>query len=152
MDRVLKKNLIFDLFIHNIKASGNNETVIPIRSFSNEILPRLGKESFNVIYVDGGHEYSIVYKDLVDCGNLVKEGGLLCGDDLELQYHQIEDKDLLNQNKYKEFIKCEKTGAEYHPGVTIAVKDYFDGEVSNFNGFWAMRKKNAAWVQVDIAG
>ena len=108
MDKVLRQNLIFDLFLHNIKASGNNETIIPIRSFSSKILPRLEKNSFNVVYLDGGHEYLVIYEDLMNGGDLVKEGGLLCGDDLEFQYHQIEDKDLLNKNRHKEFINCEK--------------------------------------------
>ena len=75
---------------------------------------------------------------------------MLCGDDLEVQYHQIKDKDFLHQNAENDFIKCKETGVEYHPGVTKAVYDFFNCEVSNYNGFWVMRKVDGSWKRVDL--
>ena len=150
VDKLLMKNVIFNLFMHNVKTSGNDETIIPMKSFSADMLPRLKNSAFNMIYLDGGHDYSTVYKDLNDCGILLKEGGLLCGDDLEIQYHQIKDKKLLHQDKNAVFIRCEETGTDYHPGVTHAVYDFFNCEVSNYNGFWIMRKVDGSWERVDL--
>jgi hypothetical protein len=51
---------------------------------------------------------------------LVKNGGYQCGDDLDLQLHQI---DIANALKFsnKDYIVDPKTKSYFHPGVTLAV-------------------------------
>ena len=71
---------------------------------------------------------------------LVRDGGIICGDDLEIQFDEI-DLENASENKQKYFIIDSKTGFGFHPGVTLALYKYFGGKVSNFGGFWAMRKK-----------
>jgi predicted O-methyltransferase YrrM len=57
---------------------------------SNEALPLLRPSSFDLIYVDGFHGYSTVRSDLINASPLLKDGGILCGDDYDctLEYAQ----------------------------------------------------------------
>ena len=64
-------------------------------------------------------------------------GGLICGDDLEIQFHEAHI-DESHRSRFIDYVEDNDVGF-YHPGVTLAVYDVF-GEVSSFGGFWVMRK------------
>ncbi|MBI3441414.1 MAG: hypothetical protein HY052_06395, partial [Proteobacteria bacterium] len=49
----------------------------------------------------------------------------------------------------KDYIKNISRGVYYHPGVTLAVAEVF-GEVSAWEGFWAMRKTEYGWIKVNL--
>ena len=80
---------------------------------------------------------------------LLKEGGILCGDDLDLQRHEI-DIDYAETNKEINLVIDPKTKKEFHPGVCIAVYNFFKKPVSACNGFWGMRKTINGWQTIDI--
>ena len=40
------------------------------------------------------------------------------------------------------------TQKEYHPGVCLAVHEFFGQRVSAQNGFWMMRKVNDSWQHI----
>ena len=42
------------------------------------------------IFIDGAHGYEDVKFDIAEARRLVKDGGFICGDDLELQMHEID--------------------------------------------------------------
>ena len=68
---------------------------------------------------------------------LVRTGGVLCGDDLEIQLDgviQAEVERLKNIQYYR----------EYHPGVTLAVGQVF-GPVWAEDGVWAVRRTTDGW-------
>jgi predicted O-methyltransferase YrrM len=147
MESALKNGDIVRLFNHNIKAAGADDKVIPIRGGSKDVLPYLGKETFDIIYIDGDHSYDGVISDLELSGKLLKNNGIICGDDLELQFPQV---DGAHNEAFKQhdFVVDPLQDTSYHPGVARAVWEYFKTEVSLYNGFWLMRKKNDSWEKV----
>ena len=134
MEKAQKRNGIFRLFAYNVFYSGANDWINIIRADTNYILPLLAPRSFDMIYVDGSHAYSQVSKDIKNSLPLLKENGVMCGDDLELQYENI-DIDFAQKNKEKDYIQDPKTGTFFHPGVCLAVYESF-GTVEEEQGFW----------------
>ena len=149
IEQASKGNKIYNLFLHNIKATGHNDIIKPYRGNSDELLPTL-RNIFNLVYIDGSHFYSQVIKDLQNCGRLVVEGGFLCGDDLEMQKHEV-DVENAEERKEQDCILDLKTKQVFHPGVSLAIAEFFKGEVSCFEGFWIMKKKGAGWEKVELS-
>jgi predicted O-methyltransferase YrrM len=150
MIRALKKEKIFKLFLHNISASNNNDIIRPYKVSSNDALPAFRDELFNLIFIDGDHSYSQVIKDLRNCERLLCDGGILCGDDLELQKHEIDIQNAVIQ-KEQEYTLDKLSNINFHPGVTLAVGEFFgDKKITSFNGFWVMRKTSSGWQRVEL--
>jgi predicted O-methyltransferase YrrM len=149
----MKKNLesdrAYEVFCHNASLSRENVRVTPIRGSSHDILPTFKNNTFDLIYIDGSHQYADVLSDIVESAKLLKNGGIICGDDLELQLFQC-DQEFVENNKTADFIKETKSGESFHPGVTLAVAEYF-GDVSNFAGFWVMRKISDGFEKVSFS-
>ena len=78
---------------------------------------------------------------------MVVSGGFLCGDDLEMQLHEVDAKATL-ENRENDFILDKRTGKLFHPGVACAVDDFFSGRVTSYSGFWIMQKTNSGWKGV----
>jgi hypothetical protein len=75
-------------------------------------------------------------------------GGYICGDDLELQMGEV-DRNLASAHRDKDLVRDASTGTDFHPGVTLAVGEFF-GEVSAYAGFWVMQKAGGAWRKVAL--
>lgn len=138
MNKLGSTDAAYQLFLHNISFS-------PIkiehqRGVSADVLPTLDSGSFDVIYIDGSHYYDDVAFDLKESDRLLKVGGILCGDDLELQVTDGIDFGFAIANDARDFLIDPKTKAPYHPGVTLAVNDFFPQPVSCHEGFWLMKK------------
>lgn len=143
-----KKEFVFNLFLHNIRSSNLENYVVPLRGMSDEIFSVIKNKRFDFIYIDGDHSYSKFKKDLEDYSTLVKNGGIICGDDLELTAEEADISEMI-ENREKGFTIDNYLKIIYHPGITLAIKDFF-GKVSVKNGFWAMRKNRNSWVLVDL--
>ena len=52
-----------------------------IRSTSDLTLPKLPKNFFSTIYIDGAHYYTQVKKDIINCIDLIEDDGLIILDD-----------------------------------------------------------------------
>jgi hypothetical protein len=137
MKKSFKNDRIYKLFLHNIRTTGYADIIKPYKGTSAEILPTLRSASFNVVYIDGSHIYSQVIKDLKNSDRLVIDGGYLCGDDLESQLHEV-DMNSAKEKKEQDFIVDEKTQKLYHPGVAVAVEEFFLGEVSSYEPFFCI--------------
>jgi len=146
MHEALKSGDIFNLFLHNIRFSGFHSLVKVMRGQSGDILPLLKPETMDLVFVDGAHDYASVAADLKNASSLVCEGGILCGDDLELQLSVI-NAHHAKDNAAIDYVRDPNTGGWFHPGVTLAVAESF-GEVSAWEGFWAVRKTGRSWVKV----
>lgn len=144
MSRVAQRDQIFPLFWHNIRAAKLTSIVIPIRCRSADVLPVIAPNSFDLVFVDGSHVYSDFRRDLEMSLPLVREGGIICGDDLELQASEV-DPDYARANCERDFLTDPHTNREYHPGVTVGLYDVFGRDVSCRDGFWAQRKSQGGW-------
>ena len=149
MHNHLKSGEIFKLFIHNISAAGYSDMICPFRGTSDKLLPLFNKESFDIVFIDGDHRYLPALRDVLNTVDLVKNGGVLCGDDLELQLHQI---DAINALKFsdKDYVLDPKTQTHFHPGVSLAVGKLI-GQVSVYEGFWLVKKEINQWKFVELA-
>lgn len=148
MVSALQTGEIFKLFQHNISSAGVADLVQPMRGTSREVLPTLGAGYFDLIFVDGSHDYADVSIDFGLCVPLLSDRGILCGDDLELQAAQV-DQAFMRANADVDYLADPKTGARYHPGVTAAVGERF-GTVSCWQGFWAVRRNGSGWENVEL--
>ena len=148
MEELLKNDFAYNVFLHNMNTLPKNILVNYHRDKSSNILPKLGSSSFDIIFVDADHTYEPVKYDIENSLNLVKDGGIICGDDLNLQISEV-DKEYAVKNKDRDFISDPKTNRNYHPGVTLAISEIF-GDVSSWGGFWAMQKNNGNWNKFSL--
>ncbi len=147
MNEDLAKGKIFKLFLHNIKAAGHADIIFPFKGSSNQLLPRLEKESFEIIYLDGDHRYQQFTQNLLNASRILKLGGVICGDDLDLTIEQI-DQAYAIKNREVNVIVDPLTQQVFHPGITLACHDFFKMPITSYHGFWALRKTLTGWEQV----
>lgn len=74
---------VYYQFLANIKRRNWHDIVTPFPQSSTNALRFLGKKGvkFDLIYVDGSHEYDDVCSDLKYAWPLLREGGVIIGDD-----------------------------------------------------------------------
>ncbi|MBH52100.1 MAG: hypothetical protein CL785_02975 [Chloroflexi bacterium] len=148
MSSALNKSKIFDLFIHNINCAGIADRVHIYRGTSDLLLPSLKDSQFDLVFIDGDHRYDQVIKDLERSNPLVKNRGILCGDDLDLQYHEINQSEAM-AFKNTDVIIDLTLNKPYHPGVTVAINEFFGGPIPSMGAkFYAMRKHFNAWEPI----
>ena len=115
---------------------------VPIRHFQGTLkqaVKILHSNTFDIIYLDGDHALSAVREDIALARELVRVGGLLCGDDLEVQGGDCAWDAAMSIADQYDYIWG------YHPGVTIAVWEAF-GRVWSQQGVWAVQKTaDNAW-------
>ncbi len=148
MENALSSEAAYQLFSHNINTLPKTMTAQHLRGKSDNILPLLRENTFDIIFIDADHAYTPVLKDIKNSLALVKDGGIICGDDLNLQLSQVNKENTIKHAE-DDFIKDPNTNRNYHPGVTLAVAEIF-GEVSVWGGFWAMQKQGNTWVKVSL--
>jgi len=146
MKKAVKKDWIFRLFLHNVKSSGLNNYIIPIRGTSDDVSKILKKNEFDFVYIDGDHGFSQFKKDLINYTKFCKVGGIVCGDDLEMPPSTLDLQNARN-NCEKDLIEDPKTKRYFHPGIALGIYEFFR-EVDMLNGFWAMRRTKEGWKKV----
>ena len=149
MKKALVKSRIYKLFLHNIISSGLSDIISILQGSSEVMLPYIKEGVADIIFIDGDHSCDAVLRDITVSSTLLKDGGILCGDDLELQYQEV-DQTAMNSFKHSDVITDPKTKKRYHPGVSMAVYDYFKMEVSTWEGLWAMQKKQGKFSKVNL--
>lgn len=96
IDPFFKRKLVpdYDIFCDNIAKTNQKHKVTIMQGLSGNILPTLlnNEMKFDIIYVDGSHEYMEVYEDCVFSWELLKEGGLLILDDYRMSPRFADDK------------------------------------------------------------
>ena len=148
MDAAAGSGEAYNVFLHNIGFIPEGVEIEILRGDSKEVLPSLADRKFDLVYIDGDHTYEGVKSDIRNCLELVNVGGLLTGDDLEIQAHSVK-----NPISLKELALDRERNSEYdsnyHPGVTLAVAEIF-GPVSSWYGFWGMQKLEHGWDQFSL--
>lgn len=150
METALSADTVYNIYLHNINTLPKTINCQHLRGKSNHLLNILRKNHFDVVFIDGDHTYTAVKNDIELSLDLVKEGGVICGDDLNLQLHQVDEANA-RVNAQQDFIQDPKTQRNFHPGVTLAVAECF-GKVSSWGGFWAMQKVNQQWKPINLKG
>lgn len=76
-----QQTTIYEAFSRNIEACGLTDRITVKRGYSNEVLPTLEDNSFDIMYIDGNHEPEYVLEDAVLAFRKLKVGGYLIFDD-----------------------------------------------------------------------
>lgn len=136
----------FDHFTRNVAAAGVADLIEIQRGASGAILPTLETGNYDLVYIDGDHSYAGAKSDIELAMPLVRVGGILCGDDLEVPFHEC--------NPYlaakwaemgTEYARDPATGLGFHPGVTVAVYRSL-GSVWCKGLTWGVRKTSGGWA------
>lgn len=72
---------IYNTFLSNVEKSGVKEKIVVKRGYSNQELPKLPDDFFDVIYIDGNHEPEYALEDAVLSFRKLKKGGVMIFDD-----------------------------------------------------------------------
>jgi hypothetical protein len=137
----------FSLFVHNISAAGYSPYVRVVRELSHKGLENLPQNTFDFVYLDGNHAYDAIKGDIERAKRLVRPGGILCGDDLDIQFDDVPDPKQCFAQRNQD---CTTGPLSYHAGVTLAVHEEF-GRVQPALTFWAVRREGSGWVPIDVA-
>jgi len=148
MEAALGTDCAYNIFLHNMKSVPETISCQHMRGQSSHLLPQLRRDYFHVVFIDADHTYEPVRKDILESLPLVCDGGIICGDDLNLQLHECDQK-TARANGHLDFIQDPKTGRNFHPGVTLAVAEVF-GAVSSWGGYWAMQKQGDGWKPISL--
>ena len=136
---------IQSLFHRNVKACGLEGMMHVRKAFSREALPEMENDCFDLVYIDGSHKKDEALYDLQQAKRLVKSGGLICGDDLELLRPEIDpDAHQVALEKDLDFVADPRSGIKYHPGVTEAIAAVFN-DVWRKHGFWCVERSGEQW-------
>ena len=76
-----EQETIYSHFCRNMKNFDITHKIVPIRGFSNEEIPGLEDNFFDIIYIDGNHEPEFALEDAVLSFRKLKIGGYLIFDD-----------------------------------------------------------------------
>jgi hypothetical protein len=76
-----QQETIYDTFMRNMETCGLKDRATIKRGYSNEVLPTLEDNFFDIIYIDGNHEPEYVLEDAVLAFRKLKVGGYLIFDD-----------------------------------------------------------------------
>ncbi len=149
MERAARRDRIFRLFWHNVRACGHAGVVVPFRASSRVALPLLREQAFDLVFIDGSHAYSDVIWDLAAGARLVRDGGLIGGDDLELQFDEV-DAAAARASRECDYTTDPRSGREFHPGVTLGVHETFGRRIPAWDGFWSLRRRGSAWEDITL--
>lgn len=81
---------------------------------------------------------------------ITRDGGIICGDDLEMQKSELAQSIDLEKIRLSNDTPIEYRTVAAHLGVTLAVWDTFQKEVSSWHGFWAMKKVKNGYEKVTL--
>lgn len=149
MNRALADGKIRRLFEYNVKAAGVANLCVAIEGRSADAVAGFAEGTLDLVYIDGDHHVDSVRSDLRLALPLLKNGGFLCGDDLEMQLADV-DADFARRNVDSDMVVDPATGVAYHPGVTIAVAEFFGRRISCYEGYWMVQKNGRRLDDVSL--
>jgi Methyltransferase domain len=137
---------VYRLFLHNLKACGVDSMVTHRIADSRDLTTIFTPGSFDIVYIDGSHLLPFVRSDISAAIDLAGPTGMICGDDLELQHHEVDATDHAAATaSMVDYAFSTRAQQHYHPGVTEGVAEAF-GLAANHEGFWAVERQGASWT------
>jgi predicted O-methyltransferase YrrM len=107
----------YKVFLHNTQFAPASVKVTHTQGTSLEVLPTLPDCEFTLVYIDGDHAYKSVLHDIKQSSRLIADGGIMCGDDLEVQAIDCHP-NLLELDASLDYVEDTDAGISFHPGVT----------------------------------
>ncbi len=144
-NELAKTEVPYELFRHNTQSISGAVALHVHRGQSRDILPTLKKGAYDLVYVDASHYYEDVLEDLKHAAPLVRDGGIFCGDDLELQVGEV-DLAQVRAKISEDYTHDPKTGRGFHPGVALACHEFFGRRIPCTIGFWYLEKSAGGYV------
>jgi predicted O-methyltransferase YrrM len=74
----------FNIFLKNLNNHPDKDKITYYKNYSHKILPTLEDDYFDIIYIDGNHDYDVALADYKICRDSLADGGLLVMDDSSL--------------------------------------------------------------------
>lgn len=142
MDAALRDGSAFEEFKHHAAGADPRAPVSYLRGTLREVVPTIVGRLFDLVYIDGSHYYDAVREDLLAAQVFVRDGGLLCGDDLEKQLSAENTVEWCRENRNRDYVDL------CHPGVTLAVGEIF-GRVWAENGIWGIRRRTVGFENLE---
>ncbi len=122
-------------FRANLDRSGQAAKATVLKGRSQHVLRRLDPESFDIIYIDGGHTADNVLADLVLSWDLLKPGGLVILDDYAWKNKEFPD-ELRPQVAVDAFITANRNYlAVVHRGYQAILKKLADFRTADYCSF-----------------
>ena len=103
MEQLLRDDVVFKIFLTILKLLHQKYILIIIGRLATHSSTKI-KKKYNVIFIDADQLHDAVIKDIKNSLDLIEENGIRCGDDLNLQMHQV-NADNAKINRNKDFIR-----------------------------------------------
>jgi len=135
---------VLDNFKHNINEVGCNDITTIYDMPSLEAAPLIKDKSLDICFIDADHRYKAVKEDILAYASKVKDGGILCG-------HDLEEGGIQHFNQYSPDELKADVARGYHAGVIQAVGELigFDKIIHYPNFVWAVRiNKNREFEKI----
>jgi predicted O-methyltransferase YrrM len=140
---------VFNLFKYNLKCFGIKKKVKIIKKISKLFLLK-NNQIFDLIFIDGSHDYKDVLFDIKYSKKFLKNGGIMVGDDYEVKFSDVNSNVLKNLSKnHKELSFQCKQGRSFHPGVTKAVYMHF-GNINPIKGLFVVKKNKRKFLPYQL--
>ena len=97
---------------------------------SREVLPTLEDECYDIVFIDGGHEYNIVKSDIEHGYKKLKKGGIIVLDDFTGKQGVYDRYDVgnIDESLLEKDTHQFENGEVIHLGVVKAAHEFFDGK------------------------
>jgi len=118
MNITLDSGGVYELLKYNISVSGHSKKVTTVVGDSNITLGHIAPRHYDVVFIDGNHTYDIAVYDIEHGKKLVPDGGILCGDDLELQMAEV-DPEVTLRSRNQDWITDEKAKSDTISGFRL---------------------------------
>jgi predicted O-methyltransferase YrrM len=140
---------VLNLLKYNLKSISIEKKVKVIKKESKLFFLK-NKQMFDLIFIDGSHNYKDVLFDIKYSKKFLKNGGIIVGDDYEVKFSDVHSNALKNLSKnHKELSFQSKQGRSFHPGVTKAVYRYF-GNINPIKGLFVVKKNNRKFLPYQL--
>lgn len=120
-----KQQDIYSTFLRNLDRSPHKSKINVIRGFSNEQIPKLNDDFFDIIYIDGNHEPEYILEDAVLAFRKLKRGGYLIFDDYNWVDENEPDKENHNTRNGIDGFVCAYRNKIDTQGLVIANSQVF---------------------------
>jgi predicted O-methyltransferase YrrM len=106
---------------------------------SQQILPLLSDQAYHLVYIDADHTFEGASYDFNQARRLVRDRGIISGDDLELTLGECDASFCEAHRNVDDPVIDPLSGTLYHAGVTTAVAAEF-GDARPSHGFFAYER------------